>query len=186
MRCIDRTSHLITVTARRLNVKALISERPTAPVRSARCQRTYIPSRRGDTPPARLPLAARKVIGSRRLSVTPIHRCFLCEPLSSVCLRRGSGMDGSLAPQLFTGDFTTGISHLTRFVSSRNGFLNGRSRNWARLELTWPFKFLFVLLELLKEVEKCQLQLFCLLPRPRIGSPPVRPPSGWLRNLFCY
>lgn len=135
----------------------------------------YIPSRWEDTPPPVFPpLTGQKVISSSRLSVTPIHRCFLCEPLDSVCLQRVSGMGSCLTPQLFTGDFTAVTSHLTRFLSPGNGFVNGISRKWARPELSRPFELIFLLFELLKEEGKmpvATLLPFTATPNRKSASP---------------
>ncbi len=87
------------------------------------CQRIYS-SRWEDTPPGFPPLTGQIVISSSRLSVTPLRRCFLCEPLDSVCLHWVSGMGSRLTPQLFAGDSTSVTRHLGQLVSSGNGFLS--------------------------------------------------------------
>lgn len=90
----------------------------------------FIPRSYWDTPTSELPpLTGTNVIRSSRLSVTPIYRGFLCEPLDSLYLQRVSGMDTRFTAELFTGDFIAVVFHLTRLVSLGDGFLNGISRS---------------------------------------------------------
>lgn len=105
--------------------------------------------------------------------------------LSAESLRYGQP---SSTPQLSSREFAAVPVHLPRFpVYSDMDIWS----DLTQLDPPWPQSsdcFFFVCLFLWRWSScwtgKCQSQLFCLSPRPRIGSPSARPPLGWRRNLF--
>lgn len=109
--------------------------------------------KRVDTPPRGFqPITGQEVMRSPRLSVTQISGCFLCASalgLSAESLRYGQP---PCAPQLSSGEFASVPLHLTRFLSSRHGYLIGFNAAWTPVTHSsdgFLFLLFFALFELL-------------------------------------